>query len=158
MVYDRNLRFELAFSYATLNVEDDMPNTKKTKPQITQGGINITGNVTIKDSKVAGRDNVEKNVVNVNVSFAPVYHALKENTTIEPETKKTVQESVKEIEQEVKKGDKAKPSFIQERLQNIQNMAPDIGEIVMATLLNPAAGISLAVKKVVNKIQAEKAG
>jgi hypothetical protein len=36
-------------------------------------------------------------------------------------------------------------------------MAPDIGEVVMATLLNPAAGISLAIKKVINKIQAEKA-
>ncbi len=134
-----------------------MPSTKRTKPQITQGGINITGNVTIKNSKVAGRDNVEKNVVNVNVSFAPVYHALKENATIASETKKAVEESVKQIEQEVKKGDKAKPSFVQERLQNIQKMAPDIGEIVMATLLNPAGGISLAVKKVVNKIQTEQA-
>lgn len=133
-----------------------MPSTKRTKPQITQGGINITGNVTIKNSKVAGRDNVEKKVVNVNVSFAPVYHALKENTTIAPETKKTIEESVEQIEQEVKKGDKAKPSFVQERLQNIERMAPDIGEVVMATLLNPAAGISLAVKKVVNKIQAKK--
>jgi hypothetical protein len=134
-----------------------MSSTKKTQPQITQGGINITGNVTIKNSKVAGRDNLEKKVVNVNVSFAPIYHALQENATIAPETKKTVEASVKQIEQEVKKGNKAKPSFIQERLQNIQKMAPDIGEIVMATLLNPAAGISLAVKKVVNKIQAEKA-
>ena len=134
-----------------------MASTKKIKPQITEGGINITGNVTIKNSKVAGRDNVERKVVNVNVSFAPVYHALKENATIAPETKKTIEESVKQVEQEVKKGDKARPSFVQERLQNILKMAPDIGEVVMATLLNPAAGISLAIKKVVNKIQAEKA-
>ena len=132
-----------------------MPNTKRTKPQITQGGINITGNVTIKDSKVAGRDNIEKNVINV--SFAPVYHALKENATIPPETKKTVEQSVKQIEQEVKKGDKAKPTFIRERLQNIQKMTPDIAQVVIATLQNPAVGISLAVKKVINKMQAEPA-
>ena len=133
-----------------------MAKTKKTKPQITQGGINITGNVTIKNSKIAGRDNVEKKIVNVNLSFTPVYHALKENATITPETKKTVEESVKQIEQEVKKGNKAKSSFIQERLENIQRMAPDIAEVVIAPLQNPAAGISLAVKKVVNKMQVEK--
>ena len=133
-----------------------MPNAKRTKPQITQGGIKITGNVSITNSNVAGRDNVEKKVVNVNVSFAPVYHALQENATIPPETKKNVEESVKQIEQEVKKGDKAKPSFVQERLQNIERMAPDIGEVIIATLLDPATGISLAVKKVINKIQAEK--
>ena len=93
-----------------------MAKTKKTKPQITQGGINITGNVTIKNSRIAGRDNVEKNIVNVNLSFAPVYHALKESATITSETKKVVEEGVRQIEQEVKKGDKAKGSFIQQRL------------------------------------------
>ena len=129
----------------------------KLQSQITQGGINIKGNVTIKNSKVAGRDNVEKNITNVNISFAPVYHALNENTTIPPETKKTVEESVKQIEKEVKKGAEAKASFIQQRLENIQKMAPDIADVVIATLQNPAAGISLAVKKVVSKMQAERA-
>jgi DNA topoisomerase VI subunit B len=134
-----------------------MAKTKKIKPQITQGGINIKGNVTIKNSKIAGRDNVEKKVVNVNLSFAPVYHALNESATISPETKKTVEENVKQIEKEVKKGNKANSSFIQQRLENIQRMAPDIAEVVIATLQNPAAGIGLTVRKVINKIQAKKA-
>jgi hypothetical protein len=131
-----------------------MPKTRKTKPQIIQGGINITGNVDIKNSKVAARDNVEKNVVNINLSFAPVYHALKESTTIPLEDKKSLEAEVKQIEQEINKGDDAKPSFIKSRLENIQNMAPDIAEVVIATLQNPAAGVSLAVKKVVNKFNA----
>lgn len=134
-----------------------MSKAKRNKPQVTQGGIHITGNVTIKDSKVAGRDNVEKNVVNVNLSFAPVYHALKQDATISPADKKAVQENVKQIEQEVKKGKEAKGSFVQERLENIQKMAPDILEVVLATLQNPAAGISLAVQKVVKKFQTQKA-
>ena len=134
-----------------------MVTTKKTKPQVIQGGINIKGNVTIKNSKVAGRDNAEKKITNVSLSFAPVYHALKESATIPPETKKRVEESVKEIEQEVKNGNNAKSYFIQQRLANIQKMAPDIADIVFATLQNPAAGISVAVKKVLNKMQAEKA-
>lgn len=134
-----------------------MVRTKKSKPQVTQGGINITGNVTIKNSKVAGRDNVESNTSNIHLSFAPVYRTLRKSTTIEAETKKSVEESVKQIEQEVQKGERAKPSFIQQRLENIEKMAPDIAEVVIATLQNPALGISLAVKKVINKMQTEKA-
>lgn len=134
-----------------------MAKSSKSKPQVIQGGINITGNVEIKNSKVAGRDNVEKNVVNINVSFAPVYHALKENTTIPPDDKKKIEASVKQIETEIKKGVKAEPSFIQKRLENIQKMAPDILEVVVASLQNPAAGIGLAVKKVINKFKSETA-
>jgi hypothetical protein len=133
-----------------------MGKTKRDKPQATQGGINIKGNVTIRGGKIAGRDIVEKNVTNVTVSFAPVYHALKENTALPPETKKMVEENVKRIEQEIGKGDAARSSFIRERLENIQKMAPDIAEVVIATLQNPAAGIGLAVKKVVDKYKAEK--
>lgn len=132
-----------------------MTKSKKPKPQIIQGGINISGNVAIKNSKIAGRDNVEKNVVNINVSFAPVYNALRESTTIPPDTKRTLEENVKQIEQEIKKGNEAKPSFIQKRLENIQKMAPDIAEVVVATLQNPAAGIGVAVKKVINKFKTE---
>ena len=131
--------------------------SKKSKPQVIQGGINIKGNVTIKGSKVAGRDNVEKTVTNVNISFAPVYHALKENTTIPPKAKKKVETSVKQIEQEVKKGEAAKVSFIQQRLENIEKMAPDIADVVIATLQNPVAGVSVALRKVLAKMQAQRA-
>jgi len=133
-----------------------MVKAKRSNPQMIQGGINITGNVEIKDSKIAGRDNIEKEIVNLNISFAPVYHALKESKRIAPATKKTLEKQIKQIEQEVKKGDKAKAPFIQERLENIQKMAPDISEVMIASLQNPVAGVSLAIQKVVKKFQADK--
>lgn len=133
-----------------------MAKQKKSESKVLQGGINFKGNVTIKGN-VAGRDIIEKNVTNVNISFTPVYEAVKKNKTIPPKTKKMVENTVKQIEQEVKKGNKAKPSFIQQRLENIQKMAPDILEVVIATLQNPSAGIGLAVKKVVNRFKAETA-
>jgi DNA topoisomerase VI subunit B len=129
----------------------------KLQPQIIQGGINIKGNAVIKNSKVAGRDNVEKKITNISYSFAPVYHAIEKSPNITPETQKAVEQSVKEIEHEVKKGSKARGTFIQQRLENILNMAPDIAEVAIATMLNPRTGLSLAVKKVVTKFQAEKA-
>lgn len=133
-----------------------MGKTRKDKPQVIQGGINIRGNATINNTKMAGRDIIEKKTTNLNISFAPVYHALHENTAIAPETKEAVEENIKQIEQEIEKGGKAKGSFIRERLDNIQKMAPDIAEVVVATLQNPAAGIGLAVKKAINKFQSEK--
>jgi hypothetical protein len=133
-----------------------MGRTKKDKPQVTQGGIHIKGNATINNTNMAGRDIVEKKTINLHLSFAPVYQALSENTTLPPETKGAVEENIKQIEQEIKKGAEAQGSFIRKRLENIQKMAPDIAEVVVATLQNPAAGIGLAVKKAINKYQSEK--
>lgn len=135
-----------------------MAKTKKSGSQVIQGGINIKGNVTIKGGRIAGRDNVEKNISNVSISFAPVYHAIKEKSTVPPKVKKQVEADVKQIEKEVNKGEAAKVSFIQQRLENIQKMAPDIADVVIAALTNPAAGVSLAVKKVLAKMQAQRAG
>lgn len=132
-----------------------MAKSKKSKSRIIQGGISIVGNAEIKNSKVGGRDINENNIVNINISFAPVYHAIKESTTIPLDTKKTLEQNVKQIETEIKKENEAKPSFIQKRLENIQKMAPEILEVVIASLQNPAAGIGLAVKKVINKFEAE---
>ena len=128
-----------------------MAKSKKSGSQVIQGGVNlnIQGNATI--GEVVGRDKI------TNISFAPVYHAIKKNATISPKTKKAVEQSVKEIEKESSKGDNAKVSFIQKRLENIEKMAPDIADVVMATLQNPVAGISMALRKVLAKIQAERA-
>jgi len=136
-----------------------MAKSNKSGSQVIQGGmnINIKGNATIKGSKIAGRDDVEKNVTNVNISFAPVYHALKENATVPPKTKIKIEASVKEIEKEVKKGEAAKVSFIQQRLENIEKMAPDIADVVIATLQNPVTGISVALRKVLGKVRSAKA-
>lgn len=134
-----------------------MAKSKNSGSQVIQGGINIKGNVTIKGGKVAGRDIVEKRITNVNISFAPVYHALKENTTVPPKTKKKVEADVRQIEKEVKKGEAAKVSFIQQRLENIQKMAPDIADVVIAALQNPVAGVSVALRKVLAKMQAQRA-
>ena len=132
-----------------------MAKPRRTKHQINQGGVTIKGEgtVTVKGSTIVGRDYVTR----VTHDFVRVYHALNESATISPETKTTIEADLKQIENEVNKGEKAKPSFVQERLLNIQNMAPDIAEIVIATLQSPGTGISLAVKKVINKIQAGKA-
>jgi len=148
--------FELCFAYATLWLEASMAKSKNSESQVIQGGINIKGSATINSRIIAGRDNVVKNTTNINLSFTPVYNALKKDTTIAPKAKKVVEQTVKEIEKEVSKGENAKISFIQQRLENIKKMAPDIADVMIATLTNPAAGISLALKKVLGKMKAQR--
>ncbi|HBY08693.1 MAG TPA: hypothetical protein DEH22_13260 [Chloroflexi bacterium] len=62
--------------------------------------------------------------------------------------------NVAEIKAEDEKGDQAEESFIARRLRNIQRMAPDILEVMLATIANPAAGFGMVAKKVAEKMQA----
>jgi hypothetical protein len=61
---------------------------------------------------------------------------------------------------EIQAGDEseAQQSFLEKRLVNILRMAPDIGQVIVATLVNPAAGVALVLQKIAQKAQAEMGG
>ena len=61
---------------------------------------------------------------------------------------------------EIQAGDEseAKQSFLEKRLVNIMRMAPDIGQVIVATLVNPAAGVALVLQKIAQKAQVEMGG
>jgi len=48
-----------------------------------------------------------------------------------------------------------KQSFLEKRLKSICTMAPDIGQVIIATLANPAAGIALTLQKIAQKAEGE---
>lgn len=58
---------------------------------------------------------------------------------------------------EIQAGDESEEeqSFLMGRLKTIHKMAPDIGQVIIATLANPAAGIALTIQKIAQKAQAE---
>ena len=58
---------------------------------------------------------------------------------------KEIQATVTEAAKENKKVDE---SFLARRFRNIARMAPDILEVIVATLANPLAGLGIAVKKI----------
>ena len=51
-----------------------------------------------------------------------------------------------------------KQNFLEMRLKNIAAMAPDIGQVILATLAAPAAGIALTLQKIAQKAQSELGG
>jgi hypothetical protein len=61
---------------------------------------------------------------------------------------------------EIQAGDEseARQRFLETRLKHIVAMAPDIGQVIVATLANPAVGVALVLQKIAQKAQAELAG
>lgn len=60
---------------------------------------------------------------------------------------------------EIQAGDEseAKQHFLETRLKHIFAMAPEIGQVIITTLANPAAGIALVIQKIAQKAQADLA-
>lgn len=70
--------------------------------------------------------------------------------------KPAVQQTAKAAAQ-IQQGDDSpeKQAFLEKRLKNLRAMAPEIGQVIIATLANPAAGIALTIQKIAQKAQAE---
>jgi hypothetical protein len=64
---------------------------------------------------------------------------------------------VEEIKAEAEKGEGADETFLQKRFRNIARMGPDILDVVTASIVNPAAGVAVAVRKIAEKAR-EDAG
>jgi len=127
---------------------------KKSKPNqngaIEVGGNYIQGNVNIKGGQLAGRDIITTNITTGGEWFQPVYQTIKgRKDTPEPQ-KAELMELAKQVEQEVKKP-QPHEGMLSLLLKDIGKIAPDILEVATTTLMNPAAGLSLVAKKVVEK-------
>lgn len=112
-------------------------------------GGNVSGSTIITGSQ---------NVVSLQANFfLPVYQAVDAKKNLTPEAKSDLKAEIQEVEDEVKKGDQVDESFLARRLRNIKRIAPDILDVVVATIANPLAGFSLIAKKVAEKSK-ESAG
>jgi len=73
--------------------------------------------------------------------------------------KEDIKVEVKEIQSTVteaaQKNEKVDEGFLSRRFRNIARMAPDVLDVVVATLANPLAGLGVAVKKIAEKAKEE---
>lgn len=114
------------------------------------GSVVIGGNVT-SSTIVTGNQNVVTAGTNF---FLPIYQAIEERKDLTPDAKADLKAEIQEVEAEVKKGEQADETFLARRLRNIRRIAPDILDVVTATLTNPTAGFSLIARKVAEKARA----
>lgn len=128
---------------------------KQSKIRTGDNSIAIQGNVT-GSNIVAGNNNViNQNVANISAIFAPLYRTVDEHPTLPVAVKEDVKAEIKDVEKEIHNGDQLDESSVTRHLRNVQRMAPDILDVVVATLANPAAGLGMVAKKIADKMASE---
>jgi hypothetical protein len=85
--------------------------------------------------------------------FAAVYRRVDELP--EAVDKDAVAETVHAVEQEAAKGEDADPDKVEGWLRRLAGLAPDVLEVTLATIANPVAGVTLAVRKAAERVRAE---
>ena len=87
--------------------------------------------------------------------FAIAYQKIEARPEDPQVDKEEITQTVQRIEQETVKGEEANPGKVERLLTTLSGMAPDIGEVVLASLTNPAAGIATVLRKIAEKAKAE---
>ena len=131
------------------------------KVNITVGNIyDVSGDVNI-----AAGDITTKKTANglssaeIKQLFEQLYTAIEANAKVSPAKKEDLKAEIKEIQSTVteaaQKKEKVDEGFLARRFRNIARIAPDVLDVVVATLANPLAGLGVAVKKISEKANAE---
>lgn len=114
------------------------------------------GNISTGGGNVVGRDQVGSTAISskeIAKLFKILYTKIDAHPNTSPKDKEYLKIELQEVQTEIDKGEEANESFLARRLRNIERMAPDILEVVVATLTNPAAGFNSVVTKVANKMK-----
>jgi cell division septum initiation protein DivIVA len=146
-----------------------MPRKKRevAKPaNVSVGNLSdISGNVNI-----AGRDiktystqtTTGLSAGEIRQLFDQLYARIEARPETPAAAKEDLKADVKEIQTAVteaaQKNEKVDEGFLSRRFRNIARMAPDLLDVVVATLTNPLAGLGVAVKKIAEKAKAETGG
>lgn len=123
----------------------------------TEGGAYIEGKVDVsgggdfvgRDKNLTYHDGTD--VADLAQLFEAIYHQIEARPQDSNVDKEEIASEVKKIEDEAAKGEQANPNKIERWLGNLAHMAPDIWDVTVATLSNPAAGIALVIKKIAKK-------
>lgn len=119
--------------------------------KVDKGGIYVGGGVQGSNlisgdhNKIANQESSREKL------FADLNEQIQQRPNTSPEDKQDLQANVAEIKAEAARGEEADESFLSRRLRNIDRIAPDIFEVLLATLANPAAGFAMVVKKVAER-------
>jgi len=139
----------------------DQESSKPNQPTVnTGGGAYIGGGVDTGGGKFVGRDDRSTTGLSgdeVTRLFESIYARIDARPDTGEADKSDLKAEVQEVQAETAKGDQANEDFLTRRLRSIGRMAPDILDVVLATLSNPAAGIAAVVRKVAQKVKESSA-
>lgn len=118
------------------------------------GNVNIAGGNLITHHKTTGLS-----VTEIQQLFDSLYAEIEAQAKASPSAKEDIKSEVQEIQSTVteaaQKNEKVDESFLARRFRNIARMAPDLLDVIVATLANPLAGLGIAVKKIAERAKEE---
>jgi hypothetical protein len=142
--------------------EKNMPDSKK-KP-IHTGGESMgrdrtvsTGNGSVvigggvNNSIVTGNHNR----IDAAYKFSTIFTQIDDRPNLSATDKSDLKTELRSFEDEDKKGPESNEGFLAQKLRNIRRIAPDILDVAIATIVNPAAGFGMIAKKVAEKMKTE---
>ena len=118
------------------------------------GTINATGGATVRvDQRVIHQATPELEEL-----FKSVHEKVQARPEAPGEDKAKLEKQVKQIERESARGEAADQDKLEGWLRKLAKMAPDILDVMAASLAGPAAGFTMVFKKIVERAKAETAG
>ncbi len=141
-----------------------MPKKKSTTDKETNikvGNISdISGNINIAGGNVTTHQTTTGlSATEIKQLFDRLYSAIEANKKTSPADKEDLKAEVEEIQstvtEAVKKNEKVEENFLSRRFRNIARVAPDVLDVVVATLAGPLAGLGVAVKKIAERAKEE---
>ena len=131
------------------------------------GNISIGGSMS--GNLVVGNNNQVSNTISKGLSAADIKQLfdsvnLKIDALpqLDEAVKEDAKEEIKDIQENITEAvtDKGNldESFLTRRFRSIARMAPDILDVIVATIANPLGGVGAAVKKIADKAKIEATG
>lgn len=118
------------------------------------GRVNVAGGNITTHQTTTGLSAAE-----IKQLFDGLYTAIEFRPETPTADKEDLKAEVKEIQVTVteaaQKNEKVDEGFLAQRFRNIARMAPDVLDVLVATLGNPLAGLGAAVKKIAEKAKEE---
>ena len=135
-----------------------MKNNKKDPHSLYIKGENVVGSIN-----AGGRAKVDITQSSVHkteeANFEKLFELLEEKIKVRPEDpnvdKQEIREQVNQIKAEAAKGETANPNKLERWIRNLAGMAPDIVDVMAASLGGPISGFTAVLQKIAARVKAE---
>lgn len=115
--------------------------------KIGKGDI-FTGDKTVimgDHNKVGNQESVQQ------IFFEDLIRKIEHRPDTSTEEREDLKAAVEEFKTESQRGEKADKTFLSRCLRNIKRIAPDIADVMLSTIANPAAGFAMVIQKVAKR-------
>jgi hypothetical protein len=137
-----------------------MSKNKKDQPSINIKGENVVGSI---NASGHGKVDVTQSSLHKtnDANFEKLFELLEEKIKARPEDpdvdKGEIQEQVNRIKDEAALGENANPNKLERWIRDLAKMAPDIVDVMAASLGGPISGLTAVIQKIAARVKAESA-